>query len=195
MKFVDPDGLNIALVNFRKWAYGFGHSSIFAQDENGNWVAGDFGGRRNQPGGIEFLLESWNGKAEGGRFWVTNTGTSDLNEAIAIVAARLGNDDEYLAFEFESSSAGDLNVISEMKKEAIKYPINDVPVEGVEPYKLVGNSCLDSSFNLFAKGDVEFGVTDFNVPGVIPNNVYDRLESVLQYYPDYVKIHRSMDEE
>lgn len=177
INFIDPNGLESALVNYEDWAYGFGHSGAMVQDENRIWISGDFSARKGASG-KELLLESTPLKeATGGRFNVTNTGTNDLEEAIAIVSQTLNPSAElnYTALKFDTNSEEDKKILDSINKFDETYN-GDSNSTGA-PYQLIGNSCLNNSLEIIGEGVDKIGKS--SKPNIfIPNDYYDYLIDV-----------------
>ena len=149
LSFKDPTGLNSALVNFRDMAGGNGHSSAFVQNSKGYWVSGDFGGQNG--GSLDHIKGSISG--EQGRYWKTETGTKDLTTAIKIVAGRFGTDaDNVQAMEFTTDTKSDAKILSSINKNFEMYKGENA--KNSPGYKLIGNSCMDSSMNSIREGGV-----------------------------------------
>ncbi|MFP4363744.1 MAG: hypothetical protein ACLFR1_07720, partial [Spirochaetia bacterium] len=76
--YVDVLGLDAALVTDSTTLHGLGHTALYVQDSDGNWVAGNFSG--TEPG-IGHIIAAFTG-SEDGTFTTTETGENNLSEAI-----------------------------------------------------------------------------------------------------------------
>jgi hypothetical protein len=108
-----------------------------------------------------------------GRYFKIETGTKDLKKAIEIVVKRLfgknASAEKFLtkAIEFQTDSKIDQKVMADIEKNFKMYSTD---AAGSPPYRLVGNSCLDSS--MISAGE---GGLFLPMPLAQPNLTYDTM--------------------
>jgi hypothetical protein len=129
------------------------------QNAAGNWVSGDFMGAP----GADHVKGMFDG-SDYGRFKMTDTGTNNLKEAMEIVKNKLVPNDtgeaDYILFNTDAKT--DAKILDKMKEFAGEYASAK---NQDNPYRLLGNSCLDAAYDLLGAGGISI-LNDLGAPNL-----------------------------
>lgn len=162
IKFIDPDGKDVFIMNAPQGAGGLGHMGAIIQDGNGNWYYMTQGAA--DPNGNVSNMTS--GGVQGGMALIP-LGTKDKAEALELAKQDKNNSAYTDQIEFKTSSEMDAKIFSAAQEQQERTNSGELK------YNLFTNNCVDAVQDPIEKG------TGVKLPKDIdprPNKYFDKLK-------------------
>lgn len=167
VKFIDPDGKDIAILIAKAGAGGYGHMGAVIQDGNGKYYYVTAGPANETAQRVAGTLPGLSNGVSGGMNIQLISKVKNMKEAIAYVKVNDKTNKYTESLTFETSSKMDANIYESAKTE--KKQIED----GTEKYNGITNNCADIVESVIENGTSVDLPTGLNPK---PNNKFDNIK-------------------